>query len=122
MFNPLIFLQMTREDLNYQISTVTEACKVDTFYVRYRNACGFTNAWGKFEDINEALDKIELVGGIGDNLPIEMIAFYSKGHANIYVEKEDYDYMDGYSFESHQHINLPYMWGGKFFDFNEEGE
>lgn len=113
---------MTREDLNYQISTVTDACKVDTFYVRYRNACGFTNAWGRFEDIEAELNKIELVGDIGDNLPIEMIALYSDGHANIYVEKEDYDYMDGYSFESHQHINLPYMWGGKFIEFGKKGE
>lgn len=110
---------MTRKELEFIISEVRDAGKINSFFMRCRDACGIRQVRGKCEELDAAFDSLEYVGSIGDNMPIEYIAFYSDDHVNIYVEKESYDYVNGYSFESHQHINMPYIWDGKFKDLRK---
>lgn len=106
---------MTREELNMHIAEVREAGKINSFFMRCKTSCGFSQTRGKGEELEAELDNIEMLrGDMGDNLPIEAIAFYSDDHINIYVEKDDYDYVNDYSWESHMHINIPYIWNGGF--------
>ena len=106
---------MTREELNTHIADVRDAGEINSFFMRCKTSCGFSQVRGDSGSLNAELDKIEMLKGeMGDNLPIEVIAFFSDDHINIYVEKDNYDYVNDYSWESHQHINIPYIWNGNF--------
>lgn len=107
---------MTREDLEKIVKEVTDEVNVHSFYGRtYENVIS-AEFWGQkadsFDNFWKWVDEeVKVVDG---NLNITEVYFYSDVNINAYIQLPDWNPIDWDSWDSHIHVNIPYIANGKF--------
>ena len=109
---------MTYDDLKYEIGQLPE---ILAYYIRYNETDNITtNVHGKYPgEFDKHIEHIREIAKNKEDLPICMIVFYHDMNANAYVRNGLWNGIDHESFDSHCHINIPYIGSdGKFYEFS----
>lgn len=109
---------MTKDELKRIIDDVMDEVNVHSFYIRtYENiisaeittqqAGSINNFWNWFDQ------NVKVIDG---NLNITELYLYSDVNINAYIQRPDWNPIDYDSWDSHVHLNIPYIAGGKFVE------
>lgn len=111
---------MTYDELKYDMESMPE---ILAYYISYKETENITtNVHGEYPgEFEEHMAHIVDIAEVKSDLPIERIVFYHDGNANAYVRNGLWNGIDCESFDSHCHINIPYIDGdGKFYEFSNK--